>query len=44
MKRVLFWVVVVLVAFTFVAPLAWMYLTSFKSNADIYTLDVLKIF
>ena len=44
MKRVLFWVVVVLVVFTFVSPLAWMYLTSFKTNADIYTQDVLKLF
>ena len=44
MKRVLFWAATLLVVFTFVSPLIWMYLTSFKTNADIYTQDLVKMF
>ena len=44
MKRVLFWVVTILVVFTFVSPLIWIYLTSFKTNADIYTQNMGRMF
>ena len=44
MKRVCFWLMVVMVVFTFVSPLVWMYLSSIKTNADIYSQDVLKLF
>lgn len=44
MKRVLFWLGIYSVLFVFVLPLVWMYLTSFKTNADIYTQQVSKLF
>ncbi len=44
MKKVLFWALTFLVFFTFVSPLIWMYLTSFKTNADIYTQEISKMF
>jgi len=44
MKRVLFWAATILVIFTFVSPLIWIYLTSFKANTDIYTQDMARMF
>jgi len=44
MKRVLFWAATLLVVFTFVSPLVWIYLTSLKTNADIYTQDLVRMF
>lgn len=41
-KRVLFWAVTALVLLIFVLPLAWIYLTAFKSNADIFDPRLIK--
>ncbi|HET6436760.1 MAG TPA: carbohydrate ABC transporter permease [Anaeromyxobacter sp.] len=40
LKKLLFWVVTVVVLIVIVAPLAWIYLTAFKSQTDIFAADL----
>jgi len=42
LKRVLFWLAIVVMLITFVFPILWVYITSFKSPDDIFQAD--KIF
>lgn len=41
--KLLFWIITLLVLFVIIAPLAWIYLTAFKSPNDIFTTDVRKL-
>lgn len=44
LKSILFWIGTTVVLLVFVLPLLWMYLTSIKANADIYSTDIAKLF
>lgn len=44
MKRIAFWMVIFLILFMFVFPILWVYITSIKSKADIFSLDFSKLF
>jgi multiple sugar transport system permease protein len=44
MKKFLFWVAVVIVVFTLVFPILWIYISSFKGGLDIFSLDPKKLF
>jgi len=39
-KKVLFWLVTLVVLFVVVVPLAWIYLTAFKSSTDIFSTNL----
>jgi len=41
--KLLFWIITAVVLFVVVGPLAWIYLTAFKSANDIFTTDVRKL-
>lgn len=41
--KVFFWLITALVLFVIVAPLAWIYLTAFKSPNDIFTTEARKL-
>ena len=43
-KSIAFWLGTIIVLLTFVLPLMWMYLTSIKANADIYSTSISKLF
>jgi multiple sugar transport system permease protein len=43
-KRIAFWMAAFVVLFAFVFPIFWVYLTSFKGKADIYSLEFIKLF
>ena len=43
LRSFLFWAGTVIVLLVFVLPLVWLYLTSFKTVADIYTTDLKKL-
>ncbi len=43
LKRVLFWLVTLVVLFIIVVPLAWIYLTAFKSSTDIFSTDLKRM-
>jgi multiple sugar transport system permease protein len=40
----LFWFVTAIVLFVVVFPILWVYITAFKGNADIFTLDLSRAF
>ena len=42
LKKLLFWVITGLVLVIIVAPLAWIYLTAFKSPADLFAADLTR--
>jgi multiple sugar transport system permease protein len=42
-KRILFWLVTVLVLLTVIGPLLWIYLTAFKSSGDIFTTELTRL-
>jgi multiple sugar transport system permease protein len=42
-RSFLFWLATVVVLLIFVLPLVWMYLTSFKTTADIFSTDIKKL-
>lgn len=42
-KKIVFWLITLLVLFVIVAPIVWLYLTAFKSPNDIFTTDVKKL-
>jgi multiple sugar transport system permease protein len=43
-KSGLFWFVTAIILFVVVFPILWIYITAFKGNADIFTLDLSKMF
>jgi multiple sugar transport system permease protein len=42
-KKILFWLVTLVVLFVVVVPLAWIYLTAFKSSTDIFSTDLKRM-
>ncbi len=42
-KKILFWLVTLLVLFVVIVPLLWIYLTAFKSQTDIFATDLGKM-
>ena len=44
MKRIAFWTVTFVILFMFVFPILWVFITSIKSEADIFSLDFSKLF
>ena len=42
-KSIAFWLATFVILLVFVLPLLWMYITSIKANADIYSTDISKI-
>jgi len=44
LKKLGFWITTIVVLLVFVLPLLWIYLTSFKQNADVYDLNFSRLF